>query len=1022
TTVTQQAARQKALKQFTAQEQDAATRLAEARQALTNALARPSPTPAPSPSASPSGETPLDAQTQQRVRELNTRQLAWQVFLAGLRIEQLAVDKVVLNLESAAADAIIPVLQEYSSALADFRGRVARDSAQEQREEIERELAAATTDYGKAYWRVRQAIMNGRWKFGTQIPGLRDQLRDLEGTDLAHDIELISDRYKRLLERLDRTTGAEKTDAYHQLTQYIEDYDRRREEYAIRLDQARRELEQMYEQKEAVLDSLKEADEELRAALPKIDTAEERARYDQLMAELAADHRPALDSVISAVIERQTLIINRLSEMLAQLQTFNTHLEQTRQKLFWAYTLARGPHVIQLWRTALDRFSLGELRSDLTRAATTSRERLQRHDRSVVILWSLSLVVAAIGGVLLARRLWRASDVHEEKVSAKLAETEAAEVHLNDRVHIQVLRMLAMVVPVGIPTLLALFFAWQDNDLSADLRAVVIRLLVVILVATVTRALIKRLFRSGKPRYRIIPCSNVVASYYRFWLSALWWLTMPVITVVMVMEILDLAPHIAEAIRTTFIALALLVLVIFARHRQTVVRVMGRAFALRRPLFFGFIMRSYPFMLLLCIALFVLEVIGYDALATFIILNLMHTFAALVLAALIASMLHDFIHRRTASGEGEDAGAEETTGASKEYGIDEMLRQYETREWGLMLTSLAAIGQWVVWLGALAWVATAWGMTETNARQLFAYELVAPPADSGRLPITVGRVLLGLLVIFLAFKISQLVVRTLTNKIYPVYGHVNKAAQATINTLLRYTLVTVGIYIGLRVMHIELGALVVLLGGLGLGLGLGLQPLIVNFVSGLIIFAERHVKVGDLVMVGDDLGEVTAISIRSTRVRSVDGIDLVIPNSDFVTSKVVNWTLQDSRIRGKLDVGVAYGSDVQKVRQILLEVARKEARVLLDPEPAVWFTNFGNNSLDFTLACWYPTAGDRWFAMIDMRYEIDRRFREAGIEIPFPQRTLSVHPDAELPIRVLRERRPAKAAPAVDEKPAEPAE
>jgi small-conductance mechanosensitive channel len=117
---------------------------------------------------------------------------------------------------------------------------------------------------------------------------------------------------------------------------------------------------------------------------------------------------------------------------------------------------------------------------------------------------------------------------------------------------------------------------------------------------------------------------------------------------------------------------------------------------------------------------------------------------------------------------------------------------------------------------------------------------------------------------------------------------------------------------------------------------------------------------------------------------------------------VVNWTLQDAKIRGTLKLGVAYGSDLQKVRDVLLEVARKEPRVLLDPEPAVWFTNFGENSLDLTLAAWYANSGDRWAAMIDMRFEIDRRFREEGIAIPFPQRTLSIAPDAELPIRVVR--------------------
>jgi potassium efflux system protein len=180
--------------------------------------------------------------------------------------------------------------------------------------------------------------------------------------------------------------------------------------------------------------------------------------------------------------------------------------------------------------------------------------------------------------------------------------------------------------------------------------------------------------------------------------------------------------------------------------------------------------------------------------------------------------------------------------------------------------------------------------------------------------------------------------------------------------------------------------------------------LVVNFVSGLIIYAERHVKVGDIVAVGEDLGEVKSVSMRSTQIRSFDGIDLIIPNSEFVTTKVTNWTLQDWKIRGKLNVGVAYGSDVHKVRDILLGIAQAEPRVLPDPEPTVWFTDFGESSLNFVLAAWYPTPGDRWFAMIDMRYEIDRQFKEAGIEIPFPQRTLSIDPDMRLPVSLIDER------------------
>jgi small-conductance mechanosensitive channel len=1015
--VKQQAARQAAINAYPQEEQEAAKRLADARQALSAALKRTAPSPSPAPS--PPADVALDAETLKTIRTLELRNLAWQVFLADLRIEQLAVDKVVLNLESAAADATIPVLQAYNKVLADFRGALERDSARDQREQIARELESAQTPHRKAYWEVRHAIAEGRRVFGTQVRELRERLEEIGEAEWVADARRTAKRYERLLERLDRTTGAEKTAAYRQLTQRLQDFASRREDTATELDEARRRLEHMHEQRDEVLDVLKDALERLRETIQGIETAAEREEFDRMMAELASEHRPSLESVMTDVIAQQVTVIGQLAEQLAQLDGFYTKLLGTQQGLFWAYTLARGPNLLATWQTAIRTFDLDDVARSWSRARTGTSQRIEERGLAITVVWSLALVLAIAMGIRLSHRFWRAGDAHEEKITAELAESEAGEVHLNDRVRIQLSRMFAMVLPAGLPATLLLVYFWQDEVLPTEMRLMLIRLTLVILLATVTRALIKRLFRAGKPRFRIIPCSNVVANYYRFWLSTLWWITMPIIPAVMFMRMFDLAPGLADAIHTTYVSAALLVLFLFARNRQTVMRVVGRAWAIRRPILFGFLVQVYPLVLLLLVVLFALEVMGHDALVDFVARNLLHTFGAIALASLLSGMLSDFVRRHTAPQTPAEEGAASQPEAPKEHGIDEMLRQFRSRELGLVLSTGATMCRWVIWLGSLTWIAVAWGMTEQTARRIFAFELVSPPVESGALPISVGRVLLGIFVVYAAFKISKLVCRTLSEKVYPAYGQFDKGAQATINTLLHYTLITVGFYIGLRTVHIELGALAVLFGGLGLGLGLGLQPLIVNFVSGLILFAERHVKVGDLVMVGDELGEVAGISMRSTLIRSVDGIDLVIPNSEFVTSKVVNWTLQDSKIRGQLKVGVAYGSDVQKVRSVLLEVAHKEPRVLFDPEPRVWFTEFGESSLNFTLACWYPTAGDRWFAMIDMRYEVDRRFREEGIEIPFPQRTLSIKPGEELPIRLVEGKATLAAGPGggADDKP-----
>lgn len=997
TTVRQQTARERTLNQYAALEQEATQRLAEARQALSAALNR-SPT-APASAGSP--EAALDGDTLRRYRELETRNLAWQAFLAGLRVEQLAIDKVVLNLESAAADAIIPVLQDYARTLGDFRSRLEQVTSSEHLANIRRELESAKTRQRQAYWRVRLVIAEGRRAFSSRLDGIRQRFRASEQEDLLQEMGRVRGVYDRLHERIDRTTGEEKTNAYNELTRFREVFDKRREEIAQSLDSARRELEDLIELRDQVYDDLKIAIEALRAALPEIDTAEEREEFDRLMTEIAADYRTGLESTVSEVISAENGVIDRLDETLAELDTFNKYLVEVQGKLFWSYRLARGPGFIQTWRTAIAGFDVQELGRNWAMARADARDRIDLRGPTRAIIWSIGLLVLVILGIRYSHRLWRLAERHEERVSEGISEGDGGDVHLSDRVRIQLCRILGMILPVGLPILLLLVFFWQDTLIPPDLRRIFIHLCLVILLAVVARALIKRLFRTGKPRFRIIPCSNVVANYYRFWLSVLWWITMPVTPLIMVMYAFQLAPGLAEAIRKTMLAGVLLVLIIFGRNRQMIVRVLGRAWAARRPIVFGFLVQTYPFVLMLITVLLVLEVVGYDAFVNYVIRNLLHTFGAIVIASFLSSLLHDFVRRHTAQ-PAEAAKSESTDGGQAgDHGIDELLQQFETREFGLLVSSAATLGQWGTWLGALAWIAMAWGLTEDTARSVFAFELLSPPPDSGAQPITVGRVLVGLVLVLISFKISKFIRGALTEKVYPAYQHVSKGAQATISTLLHYTLITVGFYVGLRVMHIELGALAVLLGGLGLGLGLGLQPLLVNFVSGLILFAERHVKVGDLVMVGEDLGEVTSISMRSTRVRSVDGIDLIIPNTEFVTSKVVNWTLQDTKIRGKLNVGVAYGSDVAKVRTILLEIANKESRVLLDPEPVVWFTDFGESSLNFTLAAWYPAAGDRWSAMIDMRYEIDRRFREEGIEIPFPQRTLSIKSDCEIPIRVL---------------------
>jgi potassium efflux system protein len=191
---------------------------------------------------------------------------------------------------------------------------------------------------------------------------------------------------------------------------------------------------------------------------------------------------------------------------------------------------------------------------------------------------------------------------------------------------------------------------------------------------------------------------------------------------------------------------------------------------------------------------------------------------------------------------------------------------------------------------------------------------------------------------------------------------------------------------------------------LGVGIGFGLQEIVANFISGLILLAERPVRVGDLITVGDASGKVERIRIRATTIRDFEQKELLIPNKELITGRLLNWTLSDARTRILIQVGIAYGSNVDRAMEILLELARNDERVLTDPAPGVVFDDFGDNSLILALRVFVGTLDVRLPVMTDMRRNIHRRFAEEGITIAFPQRDM--HFDTGQPLRITLEQSP----------------
>lgn len=243
---------------------------------------------------------------------------------------------------------------------------------------------------------------------------------------------------------------------------------------------------------------------------------------------------------------------------------------------------------------------------------------------------------------------------------------------------------------------------------------------------------------------------------------------------------------------------------------------------------------------------------------------------------------------------------------------------------------------------------------------------------------------------FLLIFASKRLTRILVSKILSRY--INDAGiEASIGTIFRYVLIVIGFMTIFQTIGFDLSTLSLLAGALGVGIGFGLQNITNNFISGIIILFERPIKVGDRIEVGDINGDVQSISMRSTTVITNDNISVIVPNSEFINSQVINWSHNDSRVRFKIAIGVSYQEDPEKVRELVLQVARETPGVLTVPAPDLWFDEYGDSSLNFKLIVWTTEYTQRPSALKSiLYYAIFKKFTEHNIEIPFPQRDLHV--------------------------------
>ncbi len=256
--------------------------------------------------------------------------------------------------------------------------------------------------------------------------------------------------------------------------------------------------------------------------------------------------------------------------------------------------------------------------------------------------------------------------------------------------------------------------------------------------------------------------------------------------------------------------------------------------------------------------------------------------------------------------------------------------------------------------------------------------------------LTVSQIAVALLTLLIVVWLARWTERKLSARL--LQRQVDAGVVQLVRRIFYILLIAVLAITTLDLLGIPLAAFAFITGAIAIGVGFGAQNIINNFISGWILMGERPIRVGDFLELGDMLGTVEAINTRYTRVRRLDGVRLMIPNSQFLENTVINWTIVDRKLRSSVRVGVRYGSDVQKVKRLLEGILADSPDILDDPSPTVIFEDFGDSALIFDAFFWIESTKERTLRGVRsaLRFEIDKVFRDNDIVIAFPQRDMHV--------------------------------
>lgn len=519
-----------------------------------------------------------------------------------------------------------------------------------------------------------------------------------------------------------------------------------------------------------------------------------------------------------------------------------------------------------------------------------------------------------------------------------------------------ILRAFPIIVSAG-----ALYGLLSAADLLAPRMAqIVYALAVALITVAIVSALSTTILAPNRPHWRILPATDAAARRINrliFVIAAVFGIDKVISTANEVLY-MPLATTIAQSSTTNVLFASLFAAVMMTRMGTDEDRSDGEMPWLRWLRLPGYLIAA---VILLATA------IGYVAFGRFIATQVIVTGSVLIVVYLMLVWTNAF-------------GDRIRTTQERPRGMPALPSDTRRREQIALVVTLVLKA--AVFILAFPLILLQWGFNRQDLlgwaeKAFFGFQV-------GGLNISIATVAGALAVFLVVYAIARVLLSWMDNQVMEPAGF-SGGVRDSVRTGLGYVGFIAAALVAVSYAGVDFSNLAIVAGALSVGIGFGLQSIVNNFVSGLILLAERPIKVGDWVVVGQDQGYVRKISVRATEIETFDRANIVVPNSMLISEKVQNWTLHNNVGRITITVGVSYSADPERVRDILLEVAREHPQILTHPEPYVWFADFGSSSLDFKLFCFALNITRQLAIQTDIRIAITKKFREEGIEIPFPQ-------------------------------------